>query len=111
MTVKEIEDCVQAARAMLSGESISEDVYHKTLVQLAFDYTEIDLFQDALILLNAIPISYFLNVQEKQMIDDENYRRIGLALAEKLMAAGVVDKKDVVPDTCPALTQFKVGKA
>lgn len=77
-------------RIFKSG-TMDKDVYHKCLVSLGFEYICADEQQEGLVLISRVPISYYQDVQLKQMREDKMYAELVVLLSYKLVQMGVVD--------------------
>lgn len=87
-------DAVQAVVAMHRSGTLEDDAFHKTMVTLAYQYSLLETgLSEAQALLNVIPIEYYYNTQEQQMLDDPAFARLCMELGDKLVAAGVVRRK------------------
>lgn len=79
---------------MLRGGSIEEPVFYKSLVGLAYEFTQIDCLDEALFLLNSIPAGYFADTMGKQMAEDPNFKVVSAVLAKRLQQEGLVGHKE-----------------
>ena len=79
-----IDEALMALRAMLRGGSITDDVYNKAAVKLAYDYALAQEMGEALAILNSLPLEYYQNVQEVQMREDPDFAKICTSFSELL---------------------------
>jgi hypothetical protein len=100
-----LNEAVIALRSMLRGNTVTEDQYHKLLVNIANEYALLDDLPEAVSLLQSMPMSYFDSVQAVQMAEDATFRQVCWDLAEKLLDAGIVELTPAPDDLTPAPTQ------
>lgn len=74
--------------------AMSDEVYHKCLVSLAYEFICADEQQAGLVQLSRVPIGYYQDVQLKQMREDKMYAELVVLLSYKLIQMGVVDGSD-----------------
>jgi hypothetical protein len=87
-----LEGSVFALREMLQEGKITEDAYYKLIVMAAYEYLVLKDTQNAIILLNGIPISYYENMQGEQMATDPEYCKQATFVADTLISTGLVDE-------------------
>src|SRR4051812_16870084 len=75
---------------------MSDDVYHKCVVSLAYEYLMAGEQQEGLRQIMRVPVGYYQDVQLKQMRDDEMYRDLVVLLSYRLIQLGVVEGADRV---------------
>lgn len=99
----------QIDRSLLDVEKIrqsggfADDLYHKLIVCVAYEYLVAGEQQQGLVQLSRVPPSYFLDVQVKQMDEDRSYRDLVVLLSYKLVQLGVVDMEEhMEPTMAPA---------
>ncbi|MDE2425684.1 MAG: hypothetical protein KGO96_07240 [Elusimicrobia bacterium] len=78
---------------------LSEDMYHKELIFLAYDLAKEDHVDEALSMILRIDKKYFMGVQEEQAKDDPLYKEIILKLADKIKDSS---KPIIIPTQDPA---------
>lgn len=98
-----VDGALDAVEKIRAANAMADDVYHKCLVSLAYEYILVDETEVALVLLNRPGTEYYEKVQSKQMEEDELYRQLVVLLAYKLIQAGLVEGSDsLYPATMPA---------
>ncbi len=91
---------IRAARveidALADASMISDDIYWKALIALAYEYANSGYPEDALILVMQIPASYYGPVINSQMEEDPDFKVCAEKVATVLVAAGymMTSKKD-----------------
>jgi hypothetical protein len=88
---KLIQDQLVAVQQLRRDEKIDENVYHKCMVAIAYEYAVRDEGLRAAALIQTIPIEYFRNVQPQQMRDDPAFCTIAFVTAMKLVKDGFVE--------------------
>lgn len=83
---------------------MGDDVYHKCIVSLAYEYICADLQQEGLVQLSRVPVAYYQDVQLRHMQEDSMYAELVVLLSYKLIQMGIVDGSEtlVVPTMAPA---------
>ncbi len=95
-TPEEVTAALKQMDAIRATGAMSDDVYHKVLVSLAYEYLMVNAQQEGLRLLMKVPASYYKEVQLKQMYEDLMYRDLVVLLSYKLIQLGIVEGADEV---------------
>ena len=96
----EIDAALKMVEEMHKTGALSEGVWAKCLVSLAYEYALAEEDQMALVLLVKAPPEYYKDVQPQQMDADAQYRDLVILLAYRLVQMGVVDgAEEVHPPT------------
>ena len=103
-TKEEIDSALKTIEEIRKQGIMGDDVYHKCIVSLAYEYACADQQQECLVQLTRVPPSYYKDVQLQHMKDDSMYRDLVVLLSYKLIQMGVVDGSEeiVVPTMAPA---------
>ena len=101
---EEVDSALKTIEEIKKQGVMSDDVYHKCLVSLAFEYACADQQQECLVQLARVPASYYKDVQLKHMREDSMYRDLVVLLSYKLIQMGVVDGSEEIkgPMMAPA---------
>lgn len=93
---EEVDKALQVVEQLRKTEVMGQDVYHKCLVSIAYEYVMADLLEEGLMQLSRVPADYYRDVQPRHMEDDSMYRDLVVILAYRLIQAGVVENSDPV---------------
>lgn len=91
---EKVDEALLLIESIRAAGAMGDDVYHKCLVSLAYEYTLVDEDEEALILIVKVPTSYYESVQFEQMEADSLYQDTVVRLAYKLIQMGVVEGSD-----------------
>ena len=80
-----IDEALMALRAMLRGGSITDDIYNKAAIGLAYEYAQGAEMGEALAIVNSIPLEYYQGPQEQQMREDANYQKVAVEFSKLLV--------------------------
>jgi hypothetical protein len=103
-TKPEVDAALLMIEKIKASGTMGEDVYHKCIVSLAYEYICADEQQEGLVQLARVPPSYYENVQLRQAREDKGYADLVVLLSYKLIQMGVVEgsEKIYVPTMAPA---------
>lgn len=100
---EQIDQSLLDVEKMRQSGGFTDDLYHKLLVCVAYEYLVAGEQQQGLVQLSRIPPSYFLDVQMGQMAEDRSYRDLVVLLSYRLIQLGVVDTEEhMQPTMAPA---------
>jgi len=95
-TKEHIDHSLKVVENLKAQKVMADDVYYKCIVSLAYEYLLDGAQQEGLQQLMRVPISYYKEVQPKQMKEDHMYRDLVVLLSFKLIQLGVVEGADEV---------------
>jgi hypothetical protein len=87
---KQIDDQVAAVTRLHREGQIDDNVFHKCMVAIAYEYAVRDEPLRAAGIIQSIPVEYFREVQMKQMQEDPSYCLVAFACAQRLVADGII---------------------
>ena len=73
-----------------------EATYQKMVVCIAYEFIVGDEVEEGTQMLLMVPVSYYRDIQPKQMVEDKNYAELVKILARKLVFHGKVDNESFV---------------
>lgn len=88
---KGIDDAFAAVRSLHRDGKLSDDLYHKSVVCLAYEYAVLGEMLACAATLQLVPVTYSGDVMRQQMREDEAFRVVATTVARKLVEAGLVD--------------------
>lgn len=69
--------------------ALPDEVYHKFLVSLAYEFSQADEVLRAVALLQSVPVEYFQNSLITQMKEDSNFAHVAYSVAKAVHDSGV----------------------
>lgn len=85
---RQIEEQLGLVRMMHKNGEMPVNVYHKSVVALAYEYFNADDLATGCETLLLVPMSYFQEVQVQHMLDDALYAQWCQLIAQKLVMNG-----------------------
>lgn len=87
---------IEALEGLRADKTIDDDIYHKGVVAIAFEYADAEEMDIALGMLVKVPKAYYADVQLGQMCADPLYSEVVVRLARLLVLAGY-SNPDILP--------------
>ncbi len=94
----------EALKKMWLSKEISDRLYHKSLVQLGYDFFNSGDTEGAIECLGSVNPTYFENEQRVDMEEDQSYANIVVVMAYKMIQLSIVDMGSDPEPTMPKAT-------
>jgi hypothetical protein len=86
-----MDQSISAIMSMRKEGKLPDDVYHKTLVLLSYEYIAQGEMLEATAILQLVPLDYYQKVMPEQARQDPGFRLVSYTIAQRLVKAGIVD--------------------
>ncbi len=84
---------IWAVRDLWTAGNIDDNIYHKCMVGIAYEFVVDEEIDTGVAMLMEIPLSYYESVQPQQLVEDQEYAQICITIARHLALGGYLSNR------------------